>query len=498
MSAYVLAQDLGTSGTKASLYDERGSLVAATSATYATHYGAAGHVEHDPDAWWAAVAGSTRALLERSGVAPGDIAGIVLSGMMMSALLVDEALEPVRPAIIWADTRAQQQARALIDRVGLAHAYAVTGHRLSANYTLEKVMWVRDHEPDAFARARWVLQTKDFVAARLCGAIATDPSDASGTNAFDLSTGDWSAELLAAAGIEERLFPPVLPSATVVGRVSDAAARSTGLRAGTPVVLGGGDGSCTALGAGLVEPGSGANTYLGTSAWVSVVTERPLLDPRMRSMTFAHVIPGMSVPTATMQSGGASLDWAAETLASAGPDAHAALVDAAADARAAEDGLFFLPYLLGERSPWWNPHVRGAFVGLARHHGPAHLARAVLEGVAFNLRTCLGAFEEMGVAVAMIDAIGGGARSDAWLRILADVWGRRVRRRSLVDEASSLGAAVVGGVALGLYPGFDVAPTLTEVSLILEPDAERHASYAQAHARFVDAYLRLEPWFGDG
>jgi xylulokinase len=218
----------------------------------------------------------------------------------------------------------------------------------------------------------------------------------------------------------------------------------------------------------------------------------------MRSMTFAHVIPGMTVPTATMQSGGASLDWAATALASEGPDAHATLAAAAADVSAADDGLYFLPYLLGERSPWWNPHVRGSFVGLARHHGPAHLARAVLEGVAFNLRLCLGAFEEMGVSVGTIDAIGGGARSDVWLRILADVWGRPVRRRSLVDEASSLGAAVVGGVAVGLYPGFEIAPTLTEVSLTLEPDPERHAAYERAQARFVDAYLRLEPWFADG
>ena len=300
---------------------------------------------------------------------------------------------------------------------------------------------------------RTVCQAKDFVAFRLTDVLVTDPSDASSTNAFDQRSGRWSDELIAAADVDARFFPDIVPSTTVLGPVTAAAADATGLRVGTPVVIGGGDGPLAAIGAGVTGAADGAYTYLGSSSWISLAANDPLHDPQMRTMTFNHVVPGRYVPTATMQSGGGALQWIAELLApDEGESRFARLVADAETAEASDEGLYFLPHLLGERSPYWNPAARGAFVGLARHHGPAHLTRAVLEGVAFNLATCVEAFREAGTPVERVDAVGGGAVSDVWLQILADVWGCTIRRRTIVEEANSLGAAVTTAVGLGLVP----------------------------------------------
>jgi xylulokinase len=492
----LLAHDLGTTGDKASLHDDDGRLVAAVTVTYPTVYGPGGLAEQDPGDWWRAVGEATRRLLADTGIDAGAVHGVGFSGQMMGAVLLDAAYRPVRPAIIWADHRSTAQCRALLDQIDMAEAYRITGHRLNPTYSLSKIMWVRDHEPETFARVAHICLAKDFVVRELTGVLVTDPSDASSTNAYDQRTGAWSAELLAAADLDPRLFAEIVPSTTVVGGVTAEAAGHTGLRPGTPVVIGGGDGPLAAVGAGVVAAGSGAYAYLGSSSWVSLAATRPLHDPAMRTMTFDHVVPGHFVPTATMQSGGGSLEWIAELL-EPGEEAGrlGRLVADAETADASGDGLYFLPYLLGERSPYWNPQARGAFLGLARHHGPAHLTRAVLEGVAFNLATCVDAFREAGVPVDGVDAIGGGAASDLWLRILADVWGCPVRRRTVVEEGNSLGAAVTAGVGVGVLDGFHVAGSLSEVTAEFTPDPERHEAYRRRHEIFRDAYTRLEPWF---
>jgi xylulokinase len=488
----ILAHDLGTTGDKAALYSPAGELVGATVARYATDYGADGHVEQDAGDWWAAIGAATRELFATTGVRAEEVACVSFSGQMMGALLLDGHGEPVRPALIWADTRSAAQCDRMVERIGMERGYELIGHRLNPTYSLTKVMWVREHEPELFARVRHVVLAKDYAAYRLTGELATDPSDASSTNAFDQRAGAWSEELLEAAELDRGLFPEVVPSTTVLGGVTRAAAADTGLAEGTPVVLGGGDGPCAALGAGVISASSGAYAYLGSSSWVSMAASEPLHDPAMRTMTFNHVLPDAYVPTATMQAGGASFEWISEVLS----ERPAALGEAAAGVEAAFDGLLFLPHLLGERSPYWNPLARGAFVGLQRHHGRAELARAVLEGVAMNLYTGLAAFEEMGASIGTVDAIGGGAASDTWLQVLADVWGKEVRRRSLVDEANALGAAVVGGVGVGMFEGFDVAPGFSSLGAAFTPDRERHERYAERYALFLEAYERLEDLFG--
>jgi xylulokinase len=492
----LVAHDLGTTGNKASLHDENGRLLNAVTVPYETRFGHGGIAEQDPDRWWEAVCAATRSLLSDAGAGPDRVRAVGFSGQMMGAVLLDAAYRPVRPSIIWADHRSTEQCRRLVDKVGMEPAYRITGHRLHPTYSLSKVMWVRDHEPEVFARVAHFCLAKDFVVQRLTGELVTDPSDASSTNAYDQGRGRWSAELLAAAELDPALFPAIVPSTTVVGGVTAEAAELTGLRAGTPVVIGGGDGPLAAVGAGVVSPEAGPYAYLGSSSWVSLAADAPLHDPAMRTMTFDHVVPGRYVPTATMQTGGGSLHWVADLLAPGDePGRFRRLVAEADTATAAGEGLYFLPHLLGERSPYWNPAAKGAFVGLSRHHGPAHLTRAVLEGVAFNLATCVGAIRESGATVDRVDAIGGGAASDVWLQILADVWGATVRRRSIVEEANSLGAAVTAGVGAGLLDGFDIAPTLSEVTGEFRPDPARHAAYRQRHAVFLDAYRRLEPWF---
>lgn len=490
----IIAHDLGTTGNKASLHRDDGTLVTAVTVRYGTRFGDGGVAEQDPEDWWDAVCAATRRLVEDTGTEPAAIRAVSFSGQMMGAVLLDADFRPVRPALIWADHRSTAQAARLTTALGAERAYRILGHRIHPTYSLTKILWVREHEPDVFARTAHVCLAKDYAVYRLTGRLVTDPSDASSTNAYDQTAGAWSPEILAAAGLESRLFPEIVPATTVAGGLSAQAAAEVGLRPGTPVVLGGGDGPLAALGAGRIAPEDGAYTYLGSSSWVSLSAHRPLHDPLMRTMTFDHVVPDRYVPTATMQTGGAALEWAADVLRPDGDDDRfAELTRTAADVDTR--GLYFLPHLLGERSPYWNAATRGVFLGLARHHGAAHLTRAVLEGVAFNLLTCVQAFREAGHPVDRVDAIGGGAASDLWLQVLADVWGATVRRRRIGEEANSLGAAVTAAVGTGLVPGFEVARRLSDVTAEFTPDPGRHAAYQKRHASFLDAYRRLEPWF---
>jgi len=495
MRQLIVAHDLGTSADKASLHDATGRLIASHSESYATDFGPGGRAEQDPHDWWRAFGAATQALLAQTGASASDVACVAMSGQMMGVVLVDEADEAIRPALIWADMRARDEATELARRFGKERGYGLLGHPIDATYCLPKLMWLRDHEPEAWSRATGFLVAKDYVTLRLTGRRCTDPSDASGTNAWEQVAGTWSTELLAAAGVDAALFPEVVPSATVAGGLRAEAAAACGLEAGTPVVVGGGDGACAALGAGLVPGATAAIATLGSSAWISIASDRPLRDPQRRVVTYDHVIPGHYAPLGAMQAAGTALEWVAATLGAHDRAAMTALVEAAGDVDAAAEGLFFLPYLLGERAPLWDPNVRGTFVGLARHHRPEHLVRACLEGVALNLYGSFLALSEIGGAIGVIDAIGGGARSDVWLRIMADTWGVPVRRRSIVDEANSLGAAVVGAIAVGLIDDWSAAVSLSSQEATFEPDAGRHARARSDHERFTDAYERLRTWF---
>jgi len=502
MPHFVLAHDLGTTGNKASLYDDEGALVASAFAGYETTYARQGWAEQDPEAWWRAVCDSTQVLLREARVTGRDVACVSFSGQMMGCVPLDERARPLRDAIIWADQRAVEQVGRLAERIAPDEVYRLTGHRLSASYSLAKMLWLRDHEPDTYRETRAFVNAKDAIVARLTGAFVTDHSDASGTNLLDLEALRYAALILDAAGVDASQLPVLRASTDVVGEVLPSVADEAGLAAGVPVVMGGGDGCCAALGAGIYQE-RGAYNYVGSSSWIALATARPVLDPEQRTFTWAHVVPGLYSPCGTMQAAGASYQWAKEQLGQAeveaaartGASAYDLLNELAATSSTGARGLLYLPYLLGERSPRWNPDARGAFVGLTMRHTRADLVRAVLEGVTLNLRVILDALTRQGIGIERVRVIGGGAQGRFWNQLMADVYGLPVDRLSHLEAATSMGAAVVGGVGVGLYPGFDVIERMNPVAERFAPDAAAHEVYQEALPLFEATYAALEPVF---
>jgi xylulokinase len=490
----IIAHDLGTTGNKASLHSDDGKMLQHCTISYPAHFASGGVAEQNPMDWWNAVGGASKKLLQMANVSADQITGIGISGQMMGAIFLDENFNPTRDAIIWADFRAQKQSDLLIEKIGLEKAYKKLGHRLNPTYSISKVMWVRDNQPDIWAKTKHICIAKDFVNQKLTGRFVTEPSDASSTNCFDQIKLNWDTEILSAANIPISYFPEIVTSTTVIGGLTKDAADHVGLNAGTPVVAGGGDGPMAALGAGIIEPSDGAYVCMGSSSWIAVSTDKPLHDSKMRSMTWNHIVPNKFSPTATMQAGGASLQWMVEDLLpDSEKDRYKILLDEAGKVNSSDDGLFFLPHILGERSPYWNPSAAGAFIGLGRHHDRSYLVRAVLEGVAFNLLTCIQAFTDNGVPIKQVDVIGGGAESALWLQIFADIWGVKVRSRSIVEDANSLGAAVTTLVALGKGE-FSMVKELSTITAEFNPTSQSQ-KYQKQHKVFLDGYYKLEEWF---
>lgn len=495
----MLAHDVGTTGDKATLYDEEGTLVGRAFAGYETSSPQPGWAEQQPEEWWRAFGASTRRLLHESGVRPADVAVVAFSGQMMGAVALDSAGRALGNAIIWADQRAVPEVEQVAERIDPARAYEITGHRLSASYSAAKIRWIQLHEPDVYAAAAAFVQAKDSLVARLTGAVVTDRSDASGTNLYDLRGGAWSQELVDAFGLDAGRLPRIADSTDVVGEVRADVADAVGLAAGTPVVIGGGDGSCAGVGAGVIREGIAYNV-IGSSSWIALATRQPILDPEQRTFTWAHLVPGMFSPCGTMQAAGVSYQFARDLLAGSeasvarrlGVPVYELMNEEVLRSPPGARGLLFLPYLLGERSPRWNPHARGAFVGLTVRHGPPDLLRAVLEGITLNLRVILEAFVRQGASIESLRVIGGGARGAVWNQIMADVFGIPVERLTLLEEATSMGAAVAGGVGVGLWPDFSQVDRMVGVAAESRPRRELEPFYAELYAIFEQTYAALE------
>ena len=502
MKRYILAHDLGTTGDKATLFDDQGQMVASTFGGYETAHPQATWAEQDPGDWWRAVIGATRELLDKSRAAPQDIAVIAFSGQMMGCLPVGAAGNPLRSCIIWADQRAVAQSAQLSERVGEERIYRITGHRISPTYSASKIMWVRDNEPDIFGRAHKFLHVKDYIAHRMTGVFATDRSDASGMNLYDLEKGTWSDEILKAIDLDSQCLPEIHDSSDVIGELTKQAAEELGLTAGTPVVIGGGDGASAAVGAGAVVEGPAYN-YIGSSSWISFAVPHPIYEPGRRIFNWAHMVPNMFAPCGTMQAAGGSYQWLRrEVCWSEIQEAHDTHEDVyeIMNRRGAESvpgahGLLFLPYLQGERSPHWNPKARGGFVGLQVTHTRADLIRATLEGISMNLRTILQSFLAAEARIDEVILIGGGAKGNLWRQILADVFGRPTLRPRLLDEATSLGAAIAGGVGVGLFRDYSIVKECTEIVARHTPNPEAQQVYDQLYPIFLQTYQNLVPIF---
>jgi xylulokinase len=500
MRHYVLAHDLGTTGNKATIYDDRGSLIRSSFYSYNTDYAYTGWAEQEPEDWWEAVCNSTKELLHHSRLRPQDIAVVTFSGQMMGCIPLDRNARALRPAIIWADQRAVSQESFICRRIPRPDIYSITGHRLSASYSLCKILWLRDNQPEIYDSTYKFVHAKDAVVARLTGNFVTDYSDASGMNLYDLEKGTWSKTIIDGTGLDPDKLPDLHQSTDVVGEILDPAAAEIGLDGGTPVVIGGGDGACAAVGAGVISEGAAFN-YIGSSSWIAVATRKPIYDPDYRTFTWAHSVPGMFTPNGTMQTAGGSYQWIRDHLCLAekeeakrlGVSPYQLMDHIAQKSVPGSKGLVYLPYLLGERSPRWNHQARGVFIGLTVRHTRGDMIRSVLEGVTMNLRVILDALTSQGAQIEAIRVIGGGARASLWNQIMADVYGLPIHRLDILEEATSMGAALLGGIGVGLYNDFSMINKMNKITKIFEPDFEAHKVYEKIYPIFDETYKALLP-----
>jgi xylulokinase len=489
---HVLGIDASTTAVKAILLDESGAVRGIGSAGYELSVPHPLWSEQDPGLWWDGTVTAIRAVLADTGIPGDDVVAVGLTGQMHGAVLLDGADEVLRPAILWNDQRTGAECDLIREAVGSERLVAVTGNDALTGFTAPKLVWVRDHEPDVWARVAHVLLPKDFVRLRLTGAYAMDKADGSGTMLFDLAARDWSPEVLAALGIDPAWMPPTYEGPAVTGAVTAEAAAATGLRAGTPVVAGGGDQAANAVGVGAVEPGVVALS-LGTSGVVFATTARPLFEARGRVHAFCHAVPGRWHMMSVMLSAAGSLRWFRDALAPG--IAYDELVAGAGEVPVGSGGLLFLPYLTGERSPHPDPLARGAFVGLTLAHDRRHLARAVLEGVAFGLRDGLDLMVAAGMpAPSVIRASGGGIASPVWRQILADVLGAEIATVN-TTEGAAYGAGLLAAVAAGWFASVEeAAATLATATTVAAPGPDV-ARYAEVHEVYRELYPALAPAF---
>jgi xylulokinase len=490
----LLGIDIGTGGTRAVVIDESGRVVTSTTCEhdpFASPQPA--WAEQDPRDWWRACGVAVRAALSHAEIAAGEIAAVGLTGQMHGAVLLDQSGDVIRPALIWCDQRTDDQCRTITEKVGATRLIELTSNPAITGFTLPKLRWVLEQEPELWSQVRSILLPKDYVRFRLTGERATDVADASGTLLFDVAKRCWSSEMLKATEIDERWLPKVLESPEVSGRVSAAGAAATGLLAGTPVVAGAGDQAAGAVGMGIVRPGMVSAT-IGTSGVVFAATAAPSLDPLGRIHTFCHAIPGRWHVMGVTQAAGLSLRWFRDQFG-AGPDdgrdAYERLAEEAATVPSGSDGILWAPYLMGERTPHCDPHARGALLGLTASHTRAHVIRAILEGVAFSLRDTLTIFDEIAVPVEKIRLGGGGARSTLWRQIQAEVYGRPAEILA-AEEGAAYGAALLAGVGSGSWASVDEAcEAAVRVSAKIEPDKANAALMDDQYLRFRAIYPAL-------
>src|SRR5579864_6735305 len=491
---YALGIDVGTGGTRALVIDGAGRIVASATADHAPFASPQiGWAEQHPEDWWRACAVAIRKALASANLSAGDIACVGLSGQMHGAVMLDELDRVVRPALIWCDVRTEKQCQDLTEQIGADRLIQLTCNPALPNFTLTKFLWVREHEPENWKRVRSVMLPKDYVRFRMTGERAIDVADASGTLLLDVANRRWSREMLDATQIDERILPKVYESQEVCGKISAEGAAATGLKQGTPVVAGAGDQAAGATGMGIVVPGAVSAT-IGTSGVVFAATDRPALDPKGRLHTFCHAVPGRWHVMGVTQAAGLSLRWFRDNFMSAaeksgGTDPYETLTAEAATAPAGSNGLLWTPYLMGERTPHLDGTARGALVGITASHKRAHVVRAILEGVAYSLKDTFTIFGEMRVPVKSIRLGGGGARSELWRQIQADVYDHDVEIVE-AEEGAAYGAGILAGVGAKIWPSVDAAcDAVVRVMHRVQPIAENARVMQTNYA----AYRRVYP-----
>jgi xylulokinase len=493
MERYVLGIDVGTGGTRALIAGLSGRVIASATEDHTPFSSSqTGWAEQHPDDWWRATQGAIHKTLHRGRLKGEQIACVGFSGQMHGAVMLDAEERVVRPALIWCDVRTQRQCDELNDWIGAPRLIQLTCNPALPNFTLTKLLWVRENEPQNWERVRSAMLPKDYVRLRLTGEKATDVADASGTLMLDVANRRWSSEVLQAAEIESALLPGLFESSDICGKVSPAAAELTGLAAGTPVVAGAGDQAAGAIGMGIVTPGAVSAT-IGTSGVVFATTDHPAPDPKGRLHTFCHAIRGRWHVMGVTQAAGLSLRWFRDQFGAVGTadqrDPYEHLSEEAAKAPAGSDGLLWAPYLMGERTPHLDPQARGMLAGITASHTRSHIVRSILEGVAFSLNDTFRILEERKVPVNTIRLGGGGARSELWRQIQADVYDHEVEIME-AEEGAAYGAAILAGVGVGLWPSVDAAcETAVRVAQRMQPISGNVSILRSQY----DAYTRIYP-----
>ncbi len=497
---YLLGVDIGTSGTKTVLFDTQGNVAASKTIEYPMQQPQNGWAEQNPEDWWQAVCGGIRAVVAQSGAAPGEIVGVGLSGQMHSLVMLDADNQVLRPAILWCDQRTAAECEEIYRRVGKERYIELTANPALTGFTAGKILWVRNHEPEIYAKCRHILLAKDYVRLRLTGVYATEVSDASGMGLLDVPHRCWSDEVLEKLEIDRALLAEVYESPEVTGRITAEAAQLTGLAEGTPVVGGAGDNAAAAVGTGVVEDGQAFAT-IGTSGVVFAHTSGLSVDPKGRVHTFCCAVPGAWHVMGVTLAAGQSLKWYKDQFCGLdcqqaeqeGVDPYVLLDRAAEQVPIGSNRLLYLPYLMGERTPHLDPDCRGAFVGLSGMHTRYDLLRAVMEGVTFSLRDCAEILREMQVHPTQILACGGGGTSPLWRQMLADVLGCPVAT-TVSKEGPALGVAILAGVGAGVYGSVEEGcRKLIAVNAAQAPIPEN----VQAYQAFYEIYRALYPALRD-
>jgi len=487
---YLLGIDVSTTGVKALLVDERGGVTGAATTQLPLSAPKPLWSEQNPADWWNGTVNSIQQVLHNTGLSGDEIVAIGLTGQMHGLTLLDTDGEPLRPAILWNDQRTGRQCDEIRHRLGKERLIEITGNDALTGFTAPKILWVREHEPEIFAQVKQILLPKDYVRFKLTDAFATDRAGAAGTLLLDVKTRDWSVELLHALEIPAEWLPPTHEGPQITGAISPETAQATGLKVGTPVVGGGGDQAAQAVGVGAVRPGIIALT-LGTSGIIFASTDQPFIEPSGRLHAFCHAVPGRWHLMGAMLSAASSLRWYRDTLAP-GLD-YQELLSSADPIPAGCEGLLFLPYLTGERTPHADPLARAAFVGLTVRHTQPHLTRAVLEGVAFGLRDNLELIRSAGLtSIQQVRVSGGGAKSALWRQILADVLNVELVTVNTI-EGAAYGAALLAGVGARVWPDLDTACRATvKQTGSTSPRSDASATYEQIYALYRQLYPSLK------
>jgi xylulokinase len=499
MNDLLLGIDIGTSGCKITAIDQQGRIVDTAFGEYHTAHPHPGWSEQDPDEWYAVACGLLRDLLGRGKCSADRIAALSLDGSTHNAVLADAEFRPLRPAIMWTDQRSVCEAARLEAEAG-AEIFRIGYQKPTPTWTLPQLVWIGQHDPEALRHTSHILFTKDYVRYRLTGAWATDHIEAQGSLLYDMAQRAWSKELCRLAGLPMTVLPPLVAPTAVVGSVTKSAAEQTGLRAGTPVVAGCSDSAVEDYAAGAIRPGQ-MILKLATAGNVNVMTAEA--HPHPRTLTYSHVIPGLWYTVSATNTAASAERWfrdlfcqhECQQAAAQGISVYALLHAMASQVPPGAEGLFFHPYLLGERSPYWDANLRGSFVGATMRHGKAHFVRALLEGVSFSLRDCFRTIVEMGLPVDEIRLIGGGAKSDLWAQILADVFNKPIVRPAGCD--ASFGAALLAGVGVGLFANqAEAVEQCTQIRDRLEPAPASVARYAQLFPLYCQIHDDLAGTYG--